>query len=208
VLLVKPHLVETIETIPFDGGHIALDFVNTVDGDPTAQQRADFLRGYDDLLVWSRRAGVISARAASRLRQAGGTQEAHARALALRAALDGTFRAIAEGAAPPPTDLETVRLAALDALGHARLVAVGDRYEWRWPTPVEPASVLWPVAHEAAGLLTSPELARVKRCGECLWLFLDASRNRSRRWCNMENCGTSVKKRRYVQRRAARRRAR
>jgi predicted RNA-binding Zn ribbon-like protein len=207
-LLVKRRLVETIETIPFDGGHLALDFVNTVDGDPTAQPRADYLRDYDDLLVWSRRAGLISAGAASRLQQARGGEEAHAQALALRAALDGTFRAITQGAAPPPTDLETVHMAELDALGHAQLVEVGGRYGWRWQKPVQPASVLWPVAHAAAGLLTSPELARVKRCGECLWLFLDASRNRSRRWCNMENCGTSVKKRLYVQRRAARRRAR
>ncbi|HWT23248.1 MAG TPA: CGNR zinc finger domain-containing protein, partial [Solirubrobacteraceae bacterium] len=55
-------------------------------------------------------------------------------------------------------------------------------------------SPLWPVAVAAVDLLRDPErLARLKQCGHCRWLFLDASRNRSRRWCSMEHCGTAAK---------------
>jgi predicted RNA-binding Zn ribbon-like protein len=66
---------------------------------------------------------------------------------------------------------------------------------------------LWPVAHAATALLTSGDLDRLKLCAGCHWVFLDSSRNHSRRWCTMEVCGTDEKKRRYVAKRAARRRA-
>jgi predicted RNA-binding Zn ribbon-like protein len=65
--------------------------------------------------------------------------------------------------------------------------------------------MLWPVAHAAAALLTGPDVYRVKQCAGCPWLFLDRSRNGSRRWCAMTDCGTNEKIRRYVARRAARR---
>jgi predicted RNA-binding Zn ribbon-like protein len=68
-------------------------------------------------------------------------------------------------------------------------------------------SPLWPVAEAAYRLLTGPDLQRVKRCAGCPWLFLDSSKNGSRRWCSMEVCGTHEKIRRYVNRRAERRTA-
>jgi predicted RNA-binding Zn ribbon-like protein len=66
---------------------------------------------------------------------------------------------------------------------------------------------LWPVAEAAYRLAISTDLARLKRCVGCPWLFLDKSKNSSRRWCSMEFCGTERKKRRYVAKRAAGRRA-
>ncbi len=78
-------------------------------------------------------------------------------------------------------------------------LAPGDPYAWAWERP----DPLWPVAVAAVDLLRDPErLARVKRCAQCSWLFLDRSRNGSRRWCSMGECGAQVKMRRY---RAARR---
>jgi predicted RNA-binding Zn ribbon-like protein len=67
--------------------------------------------------------------------------------------------------------------------------------------------VLWPVAYAATELLTSGPLGRVKNCAGCNWLFVDESKNRSRRWCSMEECGTHAKMRRYVARRAAKRKS-
>ena len=65
---------------------------------------------------------------------------------------------------------------------------------------------LRPVVRSAAELLTSPEtLLRVRECDgtDCTWLFLDQSRNRSRRWCSMESCGNRAKVRRHYRRRHA-----
>jgi predicted RNA-binding Zn ribbon-like protein len=40
-------------------------------------------------------------------------------------------------------------------------------------------------------LLASIEITRVKQCPgpTCGWVFLDVTRNRSRRWCNSAECG-------------------
>ena len=57
-------------------------------------------------------------------------------------------------------------------------------------------------ALDAARLLTSPERERVRECGDalCGWLFVDSSRNLSRRWCNMQGCGNRNKARRFYRR--------
>ena len=52
------------------------------------------------------------------------------------------------------------------------------------------ARPLRPVAHAAVQLLTAGELDRIKVCGGCRFLFIDESKNRSRRWCSMDDCGT------------------
>ena len=76
----------------------------------------------------------------------------------------------------------------------------GVDWEWKSQNPVD--SILWPIAQSAADLLTSPDLAAVRMCEapDCAWLFLDQSRNRSRRWCDMKVCGNRQKARRHYQR--------
>jgi len=64
---------------------------------------------------------------------------------------------------------------------------------------------LWEIAHSAADLLTSGDQERVKECASttCEWVFLDKSRNRSRRWCDMSDCGNRAKARRFQARKRA-----
>ncbi len=85
---------------------------------------------------------------------------------------------------------------------HRHIVRVNDSYEWRWEDGLKLESVLWPIAMSAADLLVSANVAKVRECeaGDCYWLFLDNSRNRSRRWCSMEACGNREKARRHYQR--------
>ena len=91
--------------------------------------------------------------------------------------------------------------AYLDALRDARLQRTEDRYDWGW-TGGGLERPLQPLALQAVALLRSAPLTRLRRCAHCRWLFLDLSRNHSRRWCSMNACGAIVKMRRY---RAARR---
>ena len=89
--------------------------------------------------------------------------------------------------------------------------AAGDAYVWAWERGGEDGGrsplgrPLWPVARSAADLLTSPKFGRVKVCaGEgCGWLFLDASRNASRRWCDSRDCGNRERVRQYLARKRA-----
>ena len=188
------------------GGNLALDFVNTVDGDPGIEM----LRGYGDLVAWGVRAGLLSAEEGGLLvREAGRRPEeaetVYRDALRLRGALYGVFRAVAEGEDAPEGGLETLRGYEREALSRGKLVQGDGGFAWEWQDGLDLARMLWPVAHTATGLLTSGDLNRLKLCAGCYWLFLDASKNRSRRWCTMEVCGRDEKVRRYVAKRAARR---
>ncbi len=210
---VKWFLMETreyIKELRIVGGHVALDFVNTVDGTPDGESRFENLRDHGDLVAWSTRVGLITPDEAGRLgreaeRRPEEAEEVYLDALGLRDALYGVFRAIAEGREPPSEGLEKLRGYECEAISRGRLAPGEDGFGWEWKDGGDLAMVLWPLAHAATGLLTSGGLDRLKRCAGCHWLFLDASRNRSRRWCTMEVCGTHEKVLRYTAKRAARR---
>ena len=192
------------------GGHPALDFANTGDGAPGGRAGVEYLWGYGGLVAWGGHVGLISEdRTRHLLKESGARPDeaaaVHAQALEMRGDLQDVFRAVAEGKDPSPDAMEALRGYGREALARGSLVPVEGGFGWAWPDQDDLAGVLWPVAHAAIGLLTSGRLGRLKLCAGCHWLFLDASKNRSRRWCTMEVCGTDEKMRRYVARRAARR---
>jgi predicted RNA-binding Zn ribbon-like protein len=198
-LMETPEYIGRLRTV---GGDVAIDFVNTEDGDPPVE----CLRGYGDLVAWSVRVGLFSAGEGERLvgeadQRPEDAEAVYGDALRLRGALYGVFRAVAEGGEAPGRDLEALRGYERGALSRGKLVQ-GDRgFAWTWEDGLDLARMLWPIAHAATGLLTSGDLDRLKLCAGCYWVFLDASKNRSRRWCTMEVCGTDEKKRRYVAKR-------
>lgn len=198
-------------SIRLDGGHLALDFVNTVGGlrDGPPDRDSEAFTSYENLLVWCRRVGVLSSRQASSLKRAAGEREAEARralskALALRDLCYAIFRALAEGHRPRRALLDRLRDADRKALAHARLVAADGALRWSFAEAGELSAPLWPLAHAAVELLTQGPLGRLRVCANCRWLFLDRSRNRSRRWCSMDGCGADIKKERFVERRRRR----
>jgi predicted RNA-binding Zn ribbon-like protein len=203
-----------IWNVPLEGGHLALDFVNTVGGlrDLAPAPGDEMLVSYEDLANWCVRLGVISEADGRRLlraagRDAKGARRALRRALRLRDLLYAVFRPLADGKQPPADLLDRLRDADRAALAEARLAPAdglaptGGAMRWTWPPPHELPDPLRPITHAAVELLTSGPLDHLKICGNCRWLFLDQSRNHSRRWCSMDECGTQMKQRRFVERR-------
>jgi predicted RNA-binding Zn ribbon-like protein len=194
------------------GERLCLDFANSIENPATAQ-RQDFLIDYDGLVGWARHVGLLTEEHAARLlaeaqRRPHVATAALARAHALRSAIDNAFHALAQGAAPADEDLATIQSAYVAAMEHAQLVSAGEGFAWAWRDDrPELDRVLWPVARSAVELLLAGEPGRVKACapdaGGCTWLFYDTSKNRSRRWCSMEGCGSQVKMRRYHARKRA-----
>jgi predicted RNA-binding Zn ribbon-like protein len=190
------------------GGNLALDLANTVD-DPAGPLHYDHIATYPELLAWSQRLGVLTDGVGSPLAALAGQHPRRAnaslkRAAALRSAIQETVGAVVDGQ-PVDPGWERLRPFVAAALRHAELGRGGSDLRPTWEFR-ELDSPLWPVAEAAYGLLVGPELRRVRRCAACPWLFVDRSKNGSRRWCTMEVCGTEEKIRRYVQKRAARRR--
>jgi predicted RNA-binding Zn ribbon-like protein len=191
------------------GGDLALDFANTVD-DPRGPHHFDHLGDADRLLTWAHQRGLLDEPERRRLlagAQADPTSTARGlrRIHRLRDAVLGGFTAVAERQPFTAPAWRELRPAVADAVAHADLGGDPRRPHPSW-TRDDLDAVRLPVAHAAYALLLGANVHRIKHCACCHWLFLDRSKNGSRRWCSMDDCGTSVKKRRYVERRAARRR--
>lgn len=201
----------TIETLEFVGGDAALDFANTGSERVDGHVQTERLHTYADLVVFAERVGLLDdEQAAGLLTQAAERPEeaAHvlARAIELRECIFRIFTAIADGRRPADDDVETLNGFLAEGLSYRRLVRDSRCCAWTWSTGENPlAQMLWPIASGAAELMVHGELDRVKECGNegCDWLFLDLSRNRSRRWCDMKECGNRAKARRHYARHRA-----
>lgn len=197
----------------FTGGSLPLDFANTVSHRLDPERRSEHLNGFDDLTDFARQAKIVSSRQAEELRaysrrSGAETGRVFRRALNLREVLFRTLRAAAGGEPASPEDLERLEQFVAEALKHRRLARTTHGYRWEWELGAKAArleSILWPIAQAAGELLTSEELEKVRQCEapDCEWLFLDISRNRSRRWCDMKTCGNREKARRHYHKRVA-----
>jgi predicted RNA-binding Zn ribbon-like protein len=189
------------------GGRLCLDLANTIEGRERPQPK-ELLESYDDLLSWSEQAGVLAPGEVRRLRRLAARNPRQARSVLERArrvreAIYGIFSAVAAGRAPSAPALDALNDALPEALRRLRVVHSGAKYGWGWDGGEEALDrMLWPVVRSAADLLTSEERERVRECAAetCAWLFLDESRNRSRRWCDMSVCGNRDKARRHYRR--------
>lgn len=201
-------------------GAPCLDFVNTVGGrvpDPEAKCSGgvrvmrESLDGYDDLLRWAGFASLASGRELDRLRELAAEDPrraaaVHARAVAFREALYRIGAAAVQGRQATACDtswLDQEWHAARDAQRISiRGGAQAGKVTIAWQEEPRLDRLLWPLALDAVELFTSGRLDRLKQCpGEdCGWLFLDTSRNGSRQWCDMRDCGNIAKVRRFRQR--------
>jgi predicted RNA-binding Zn ribbon-like protein len=199
-----------MEEMKFIAGSVCLDFVNTVGGRVHPQDTVlrDKLKDYGDLVGWSRLAGLSTAREARQLERAAERYPARAattlaRAIRLREALYRIFKSVRQRPAANGSDVDVLRDEISDAKSHQRLTRSGAGFIWAWDRSGNALdSPLWRVSQSAADLLTSADLQKLRQCqgDECGWLFLDTSRNRTRRWCDMKDCGNRAKVRRFRRR--------
>jgi predicted RNA-binding Zn ribbon-like protein len=190
-------------------GSLCLDFVNTLDPRIGPVPR-DFLVSYPALVAWGLRAAVVTDEQAHWLisharRHSAEADTTFRHALDVRELIYRVFVAIARGQQASKEDLVALSGRYRDALAHASIVSAEAGYEWAW-SDTSPAldRMLWPVIRSAVELVTSDAVAvrRVKECVSegCGWLFLDTSKNSSRRWCSMDGCGSRDKMRRLYAR--------
>jgi predicted RNA-binding Zn ribbon-like protein len=186
-----------------DGGNLGLDFANTINS--RVEPMTDYIHAYDGLVAWAERVDILEAPANRALREQAaadpaGMEHALRQAHRLRDAIYWTFSAIAAGEAPPARLVGRILRAYGRAVGRGSLEGRPGNTTLRWPVGSTLAGVLDPVAYAAGGLLLATDHPPIKECPGCGWLFLDRSRNGSRRWCDMRTCGTRDKMRRYYYR--------
>ncbi|MGH9382831.1 MAG: CGNR zinc finger domain-containing protein [Vicinamibacterales bacterium] len=186
----------------------ALAFVNTLSARPTAAP-SERLVSYEALVDWAREEKLIAPAVSKRLsalarRHPQQAAAALARALELREAVYGVVAALDAKRTPAAAALDTISRDLAWAYSTGRLVLHAEALHWVSGSQDDLNRVLWEVARTVGRLVTSPGLAKVRLCaaGDCGWLFLDDTKNRSRRWCDMKICGNREKLRRFRARQA------
>lgn len=195
---------------PISDESLCLDFTNTAAWH-ASDRPVEKLHAYNDLLEWARGKDIVTEREANKLRTKAGRDPIEAettfkQSIEFREALYRVFSRRVHGQATNPSDLGMIHSILTDALAQARLVEKENEFEWDWKIETaDLAMVLWPIARSAANLLTSPDLlGLVGQCADdrgCGWFFLDRSKNHSRRWCDINDCGNRARQRRHYQRR-------
>ena len=184
-------------------GHPVLDFVNTLDWRFRASGSEELLNHYADLLRFTEQSGLLTSSEVRKL--ATGDLVRKKRILSstkkLRECLASILYAIAAGQAPQIEDVRTLSTFARTVRETQDLEWCVSRLQWKAVKYRTNAldSPFRKLASAALDLLTSGELNKLCACSnpECRWLFLDGSKNKARRWCDMKLCGNRIKARRY-----------
>lgn len=206
--MAETSLEVTAEGYDFTSGSLCLDFVNTAaTHEPVT---GEDLHSYAHLVEWARQAGIIGDETVAALRTQAAEDRTAATALYTDAVMlrETIYRLLTAALGEHPSDesdLETFNVALTATLQNARVAHDDEGFYRMWREDVLPLDrPLWPVLDAAAGLLISPGvLNRLRHCDgqRCDWLFIDNSRNHSRRWCSMSGCGNRAKARRSYARR-------
>ena len=187
---------------------LAVQFANTV-GSRRSSRPQERLSSYGALVDWAVKAELFGRTEAARLKaeaeaRPDEAEAARGRAVVLRDAVYRILENVGEGRTPAAADLDALNSALGECAVRRRLRLTPDGLCWTWAEAPESDLdwMLWPIAYSAAEVLTSSAADRIKSCpGEgCGWIFTDQSRNRSRRWCDMQSCGNREKARRHYHR--------
>ena len=198
-MMISPY----ISKIPFLGGNLSLDFVNTVH-DRHEDPLRNLLKNYLDLVIWVYFATAINNSQKERLLQKGRENQLKANqiyrdSLQLREAFYDFIVNTINRNEVSQVNMQLINQWYSRASSSLELTRLDDRFVLDWEAgSFELESILWPIVRAFVNLVISEDRNRIKQCSNCGYLFIDNSKNKSRRWCSMEICGNRVKARRYA----------
>lgn len=194
-----------ISSLLLDGGVLCLNFANTIH-DRSAAEPFDYLHHYQDLLDWYKHADALPGAAIRTLAKLAKAyppraQAVFEKAVTVRELLYRLFAAQAAGQQPDAALLTAFNQYLAQAFANLQLEYNNRKHPATLSfTMPELDVVWWAVVKSAEEVLTTPQLQLVRQCPACHWLFIDKSKNRSRKWCNMATCGDLNKVRQFHER--------
>jgi predicted RNA-binding Zn ribbon-like protein len=198
-------MTSLVQDRPFEliAGHPALDLVNTLDWRFRDDGPEELLASYNDLLRFAAQSRLLTAKQIRQMVRTS-TESADADALVqcreLREAAAEILYAAVDDRTPAASQIKILDRCFKEARSHQRLAWSGSRLAWEWPaSEYRPELPLWILSLSVARLAVSDDLHRLRACEkpDCRWLFLDTSKNHTRRWCDMKLCGNRMKARRF-----------
>jgi len=190
-------------------GEACLDFINTLDNRSVPEKLQELVPTFAELTEWALQAGVLSPTRARRLLRPTAdhsqqASESHARAIDLRECLYRIFTAVALDKKVSGDDLRLFNAYLKEAQAQLALFAERGAFRLDWPADTDFDFILWRIAVSARDLLTGQDRKNIRECGvdSCRWLFVDRSKNHSRRWCDMRVCGNRIKAQNFYRKRS------
>lgn len=189
--------------LPFLGGDLSLDFVNTVH-DRHEEPLRDLLQNYLELVTWVYSANAINDSQKEKLLQKGLENQTEANqvykdSLQLREAFYDFILNLINQDETSSANIQLINRRVSRVFSNLELTQLEGRFVLDWKAEsFGLESVLWPITRAFADLVTSEDISRIKKCPNCGYLFVDNSKNKSRRWCSMEICGNRVKAQRFA----------
>lgn len=191
----------------FIGGALCLDFLNTLHS-VGAEDPGEELGVPEDLFRWAWQAGVLTESDWARVRKQCSRHPDYGRAILIEAkTLRASLRSMLERALPKrgvtPHDIELLNGLLSEFPATARIERHSGRWQTRWYSESDNVrKIFYEVLRSAAELISRGQLSGVRECASptCTWMFVDTSKNHTRRWCDMRVCGNREKIRRFRQR--------
>jgi len=193
-----------VRLVPAGSQALCLAYANSLcwRGLPTPTET---LGGFEDLHRWCANNGVVVDQAFVRwsLARPAAAQAVFAEAIAMREMLYRVLCALSIGARIAAADLNALNDAMARAPPRTDIAELAEGYAWRLQaggeTSYSAATLLAAVLWSASDLIVGERASSVRQCANaaCRWLFLDASRNGCRRWCDMRSCGNRAKAHRH-----------
>lgn len=196
-----------LKNLDLPEGTVCIDFVNTVSW-RGKQEPEDRFQTFRDLILWGQQVNILSEQNSQTLLRKAAEHPVEAekvlkQARELREALYRILSSVSRETAPLKKDLALLNKRLSKAMSRVCLVRRQAGFSWGSMDNKETLDwILNPIARSAAEVLVSNEMNRLKTCADpvCGWVFLDKSRNKSRRWCDMKDCGNRAKASRFYKR--------
>jgi predicted RNA-binding Zn ribbon-like protein len=181
---------------------LAVEFANTLAWRGSTPEES--LHSVGELLAWLSANNAMEAVAKAGLEKwfeahpARGA-EVFREAIDLRETIYRLLKSVASSSMPSRDDLRRMNTVLSETAPRVYLERTERSFGWRIEMHPSPAGILAPVLWSVADILVGPDRARLRECGNdrCLWLFLDDSKNQTRRWCSMQACGNRAKAHRH-----------
>lgn len=198
--------LRNIENLTIDSSVLCCNFVNTVSS-WKGEKKYDYLNCYEDFVAWCVKLKVSDFGTLDLLQQLAATQPeetlaAFDRIKEIRGLLREFLLAIVHDNRDEQINLlPAINLLLLDAVSRQRLFYLEEKFTiGQVDEPGDLMTPVWKVVYSLAPLLTEQEITRIKECPNCGWVFLDQTKNGTRKWCNPRYCGSADKMMRYHQR--------
>jgi predicted RNA-binding Zn ribbon-like protein len=178
------------------GEEISFDFINTISW-PGTEWEHDWLDGPGNFILWATAAGLVNkskAKLLSGISDVKLTKEMEY-VSTIRRELSKIVTPLAFDKKLPEEAIESLNI-LIHQIIQQRSIDF-KTHKWVWNDFLSLKEVLAPIIWNAGHVISETDHTRIRHCPSCNWIFYDNSKNKSRRWCDMKDCGSRDKSLRY-----------